>query len=847
MSWLSPVSWAKWTWTAVRGTGEGESADEEEGQEVKDARLPRSGEQEEEVEERSQGYSSDSEGHFETPEAQSPVHPPLKCPGELEISTANRADSLEEQDEQLMVSGPAEDPAPGLLFNQNMVLSEQPLGPEEEVPLEPKEGSETLQNTPIAEIQPSAELPAHANGEQMTTAALDLPEEKPVFSIIEPVPDGSAEIISEPRAKPTTTNAVNNTRKIAAPSLTIKTANGDRTELDSESDGPVHKASYNFDPDQLDDSFNPFASGGSKIPNSPTAVSADAPPTLESRPEQSSSPPPPGPSSPPKVEVEEANDLLPGDLKPLKLEFSLDESGDVKNPAPRKLGKKPGSRLTSKKTRPKATTSVTSAPAPEPDLAVVEPIARPASEITSEPLSAPGANLSLDDMPIPKSNYNFDPNQWDDPNFNPFGGGEMKMSSSPVSPKGSFDRQDLNDSLDPFKTSKAPGSNSPTSLGTPVPLPEDAMKLKLQRPLDDEKRTRPAPKKSKDRVIASSSKLKKYENNSQVQDVCNQEDDAAVSLVQETPHGVRHATDEEKLACSSIRVQKVAGEDREEREEEVSACVKDPTTTASANNQALLDGSQARIKHIEKKDICASSDELSITPESEWTGCQSHGTKGSPASLDIVLKNEMENAAVLNAMREEIITKEIEANEWKRKYEESHLEVLEMRKIVAEYEKTVAQMIEDEQHKRSVLGSQKSLQQVALERDQALADLNSVERSLSDLFRRYENMKTVLEGFKKNEEVLKKYAQEYLVRVKQEEQRYHTLKMHAEEKLDKANEDIAQVRAKADSESVALHAGLRMEQMKVDSLERALHQKNQEIEELTKICDELIAKLGTPD
>lgn len=36
-----------------------------------------------------------------------------------------------------------------------------------------------------------------------------------------------------------------------------------------------------------------------------------------------------------------------------------------------------------------------------------------------------------------------------------------------------------------------------------------------------------------------------------------------------------------------------------------------------------------------------------------------------------------------------------------------------------------------------------------------------------------------------NEEVLKKCAQEYLVRVRQEEQRYHTLKIHAEEKLDK--------------------------------------------------------------
>lgn len=111
-----------------------------------------------------------------------------------------------------------------------------------------------------------------------------------------------------------------------------------------------------------------------------------------------------------------------------------------------------------------------------------------------------------------------------------------------------------------------------------------------------------------------------------------------------------------------------------------------------------------------------------------------------------------------------------------------------------------------------------------------------------------------------NEEVLKKCAQEYLARVKQEEQRYQTLKVHAEEKLDKyvvvvvvterkcgvrqtkyfpfecswwiwrcasrrANEDIAQVRAKANSDGTALTASLRKEQMKNDSLEQALQQK----------------------
>ncbi|XP_037338837.1 transforming acidic coiled-coil-containing protein 1-like isoform X1 [Pungitius pungitius] len=219
--------------------------------------------------------------------------------------------------------------------------------------------------------------------------------------------------------------------------------------------------------------------------------------------------------------------------------------------------------------------------------------------------------------------------------------------------------------------------------------------------------------------------------------------------------------------------------------------------------------------------------------------------KSGSQVLDSICISEAEKQAVLTLIRQEIITKEAVASDWKKKYEDSRQEVSEMRKIVAEYEKTIAQMIDDE--KRNSQSSQKALHIMLKEKEAALADLNSVERSLSDVFRRYENMKSTLEGFKKNEEVLKKCAQEYLARVKQEEQRYQTLKLHAEEKLDKANEDIAQVRAKASSENMAVVASLRKEQMKNESLEQALQQKNQEMEELTKICDELIAKMGRLD
>uniref|UniRef100_A0A4W5M1G7 Transforming acidic coiled-coil-containing protein C-terminal domain-containing protein n=1 Tax=Hucho hucho TaxID=62062 RepID=A0A4W5M1G7_9TELE len=307
--------------------------------------------------------------------------------------------------------------------------------------------------------------------------------------------------------------------------------------------------------------------------------------------------------------------------------------------------------------------------------------------------------------------------------------------------------------------------------------------------------------------ITNSCKVKKLDNQTPLQNTSGEVMD---------DHRKGHATDEEKLASTTgVR----ADRDHNGPELNVSA-------------------------RPEESDCCSMYEDPCQLKNAKLGGSNTQKKTGSEV-LDSICISEEENTSVLTLIREEIITKETEASDWRRKYEDSRQEVMEMRKIVAEYEKTIAQMIEDQQ--RNTMSSQKSLQAVTMEKELALADLNSVERSLSDMFRRYENMKSTLDGFKKNEEVLKKCAQEYLARVKQEEQRYQTLKLHAEEKLDKANQDIAQVRCKASSESVALTASLRKEQMKVDSLERALQQKAEEIEELTKICDELIAKMGRTD
>ncbi|KAM9814072.1 transforming acidic coiled-coil-containing protein 1-like [Neosynchiropus ocellatus] len=854
MSWLSPVSWAKWTWDVVRG---GEEEDEEGHQERR---------AEEEDEERSLGGSSDSDGHFGTPEAATPVHAPAVVPEELENNNPDADGADVEQDEQLIVTSSPEEPKHLVFHDMGQDEPADPQGDPLEVSQDQNQGEEQTVNL----CEPVTSEPA---GDAMTTAPevadnkvpTAEPAQKTPPSIAaeptwDPAPAPAPQTDPVPTAEPpvepveehleekpivTSEQSISQispkhkgpkTSKPKPPLLDITSAADEAAPSMEEQEIPLPKATYNFDLDHLDDSFNPFTSGGSKIQNSPPPCSSSS----FTRPEPiggAVTPSEDSSSTPSRASIPEA--------KPVLLEFGLDE-GPASKPPPRKLGgKKTVSKFSAKKQKPKVSDdSSKSGPAVSetPPTVEPEPAPEPGPEVSTSDGSLP---QNLDDVPIPKAGtYNFDPSQWDDPNFNPFGS-NSKVSSSPVLPKGSysFDPDNFDDSMDPFKSSKTLSmGEAPTASAEQKPKAEG----KKTGPPSGERKPRQMPKKSKERTTKTSEQAKllcfllnpckaeKFdEGQSAAPDLCSQVDDDVVVQTPEITQQIHHATDEEKLASTGIMAP--ATDYQEEKEETLKESLK-----STGNKQQI-----SKVTPLEKTTAppevtCSLKDD---TAEISKMSANTETTDSAPASQDIHL-SEMDKAAVLTLIREEIITKEIEVNEWKRKYEESRAEVIEMRKIVAEYEKTVAQMIEDEQQQKTVSGS-KSVRQLTLERDQAVADLNSVERSFADLFRRYENMKEVLEGFKKNEEVLKKCAQDYLVRIKQEEQRYLTLKAHAEEKLDKANEEIAQVRSKANAEGVALSASLRKEQMKVDSLERAVLQKNQEIEELTKICDELIAKLGT--
>ncbi|XP_072914134.1 transforming acidic coiled-coil-containing protein 1 isoform X3 [Hemitrygon akajei] len=795
---LSPIQWAKWTWTAMRGgAGEdGEGQEQEPSDRVDAEPAVRRGS----FRQVAALEISDSDTNFETPVADTPVPGPLDL-SESDLTLQQTDAGLPTEDEHW--SSGAHPPAEG-----QAASGPSPAAAPVHCDVPPDTALEDTAGT--AKESPSPESPAR--NEELASEAQAGSEAPPVSAGTRRTPAGVGPqegVMTVPEAAPSAkeqaeeclevSGSKNKHKKAPPPSLELGAA-GDSEAL------PMPKSSYNFDPNNFNDSINPFVSGGCRLQDSPPARSH----TLEAEGEEGTGP---------QAESKEA---------PLKLAFDFSEdkeNTETRAPVAKKAGRKSGGRG-GKKQRP---TVLKPAPPVEKD---------EASHIANS-----------DDIPIPQKSYNFDSVQWDDPNFNPFGSGSG-LRNSPTAPKGTyeFDPERFEDVADPFKPSKSlalmdepPSSVEP---GTRETGPE-------AREVDGEEDvTKASPRKPKPRMITNACRVKKYENQSLVLDVCPQDGEPLeASCIGDMAQREGHATDEEKLASTSVGQKHGGTEGKAEVEEDAEyfECSSLPANTVKPEPAAPEEdlNKPKELDHLEQH---ASTAQTSVAEMSSSESILSF--KALLSEMEGSVGNELSNlqadkTAVLSLIREEIIGKEQEVMEWKQKYEASQQEVIEMRKIVAEYEKTIAQMIDDEQ--KNKMASQTSMHQLIAEKDQALADLNSVERSLSDLFRRYENMKGVLEGFKKNEEVLKKCAQDYLARVKQEEQRYQALKLHAEEKLDKANEEIAQVRAKAHAEGVAMQASLRKEQMKVDSMERTIQQKNQEIEELTKICDELIAKLGRTD
>ncbi|KAM9707636.1 transforming acidic coiled-coil-containing protein 3 [Menidia menidia] len=580
---------------------------------------------------------------------------------------------------------------------------------------------------------------------------------------------------------------------------------------------PSEKVSYNFDFDNLD-AINPFQTGGSKIPNSPLPggqeIKGDSP-AVENKaaaddddgaPEaeqklcvQTEAAPASVDTTVPPVAESEPGD---GQVKeaPVKLEFSFGDGIEVKKkPPPKKFAKRP--------------------------FGLKRKEEKPASDV----MSAKDAPVEPDAVPVPKGSYSFDFEKFDDPNFNPFGTnvnmkGSPRCITKPDPVLMEFDQENT-----PNSKEKEAGSMECAGEGLPATEPKPAA-------ITDNR----GPQHETQQLIQSCS------------------ESSLPSQPDQQPQAAMLDFSEEFVPGTMFMAS-----DFDEQIDYLEQFGSTGFKESALRKQSLYLKFDPLLRESPKKSSYASRRETLQTSDKEMaSGPQKNSLKlfediapptpilenlvpafPQPANTEDaiieVLKYSQKDMDAAIA-KEQAETKEKE-DQWNAKYKKLLEDGQEMRKIIAEFELMIAKMIFDQEKEREV--SKAKLNEALLEKEQVSSDLNAMERSFAELFKRLEKYKDVVEGYKKNEETLKSCAQDYLARIKKEEQRYQTLKAHAEEKIGQANEEIAEVRSKYKAEVSALQAQLRREQLKVQSLEKSLDQKEKEAEELTKLCDELISKV----
>ncbi|KAL7889175.1 hypothetical protein AOLI_G00014330 [Acnodon oligacanthus] len=640
-------------------------------------------------------------------------------------------------------------------------------------------------------------------------------------------------------------------------------------------DSPIPpKGSYSFDFDNLD-SVNPFQTCGSKLQNSPplgrkAAVSNSPPPkmeepkkdevvleTFQAVPEKPSQPAvKPVTTEPPAViaTAESTSSDLPSKDSHMVLEFNFDDGTEVKRkPPPKRLGMKrpPGA-----KPAPKKSTSAPAEKSPEPK---------------PEANDAPVETAPVE-IPIAKGSYTFDFDKFDDPNFNPFGT-KGKMGSSP--PRGN--------KISPVKNEEpAAQTQRPTTPTQPENEPEQ------QGTVANDAHSSPCDGNEKAAEAEPSLTKPEKETKPSIAE-CNR----PCSPAHQKPVA-RALTPEPCLQNQSTEIDSAIADDGflpgsmfmpNDLDGQIDYLEQFGSSTfkeSALRKQSLYLKFDPLLKESPKKVATDTSSGFSLPRPSlairMMEAARSEGRQKSrqespklledfpppvevpvvqdPTVLDllvptlkqpqrsedvivdVLMYSQKDMDAAMERARKQAEKKE---EELKAEMEKLRLDNQHMVLIVSEFEAVIAQITAEHKQKEEL--SQAELSKVLQEKQQLAKDLNDMERSFSDVVKRLDRRKEVIEGFKKNEETLKQCAQSYLARLQKEEQRYQMLKTHAEEKIDQANKEIAEVRSKLGAEVSALQVQLRREQLKVQSLEKNLEQKTKEVEDVTKLCDELIMKV----
>lgn len=213
------------------------------------------------------------------------------------------------------------------------------------------------------------------------------------------------------------------------------------------------KGSYQWDPDNFE-SIDPFKTGGSKIANSPVLdrkVPVCVPITSS-------------PVNPCVTESErcptasletftnpEEQPIIPKNQS-VRLEFDYTEENSETShltSQPKKVGRKPGGKM----------------PLRKPKLGLKKAPVAQTEQLDNDPPLVNNGNQ--EEIPVPAASYNFEPDQWEDPNYNPFISKKSISNSPKLSrPSYNFNPNNFDDCIDSFKSSNKINNSPPKASAT---------------------------------------------------------------------------------------------------------------------------------------------------------------------------------------------------------------------------------------------------------------------------------------------------------------------------------------------------------------------------------------------
>jgi len=156
-----------------------------------------------------------------------------------------------------------------------------------------------------------------------------------------------------------------------------------------------------------------------------------------------------------------------------------------------------------------------------------------------------------------------------------------------------------------------------------------------------------------------------------------------------------------------------------------------------------------------------------------------------------------------------------------------------------EYEKTIDEMIRDKTRLQKVMETMKE------DKECFEAEAKAIDMAYRELKIKYDDMRIISEGFRKNEQVLEAKIETRENDILSLEKKYEALKIHMQNRLGLMEQEMIKLKQANEEEISVLKKKADQDDQTIRTLKEVVETRNRENKELVSICDELIQKMDS--